>query len=605
MSRTKVAWHRRLSVRYGILVALTIIAFIQVQPYVMDAVSRGFGIRVNDPFVIAPDEIEFTNVSLPAPCPIPEDVIRGVLAAGEVPVESGDRVPLDVALRTWECALTPEYVVAGPDLVVIESNIEGLEPGSVMSPEMEFSANYFPIKSKAGDLRWLCFPIPESMSIPMPPGFTRPPGMSEFEGLSATMGSAEPAKSIPMMTLTEARPIAAAEPRGEIGRPVAEEPFIEEYPVFDWGSGVWSLNGYELDSAVLKKGGTLPDGTRILTDDQAQAQEANRRTIEIIVSWVLPISAALLLGMLVSWMITRRIVRLSEAASDPAIDSFELLGLRGNDEIARLGEALSDSRGRATGLVRELAERDAQRREWFAQVSHDLRTPLTALSACLDRAVPMVERVPPGPGREELVRTIEVARQDTERVHRLATDLLDVARLELPNALSLEETLLEEVAERVVMLLSPIAEREGVSLLLDTPNLAESAAVMPVEADPSRLMRVLENLVRNAIEYAQSRVIVRVQHEDGGARITVSDDGPGFSESETGVTTTKADPRASARADSAGLGLVVVMRALEAHGSVLELSNLARGGAKASFVLPASTVTADAGFEDGPAAVSA
>ena len=62
--------------------------------------------------------------------------------------------------------------------------------------------------------------------------------------------------------------------------------------------------------------------------------------IGIIVSWALPISAALLLGMLVSWMITRRIVRLSEAASDPAIDSFELLGLQGNDEIARLGEAL-------------------------------------------------------------------------------------------------------------------------------------------------------------------------------------------------------------------------------------------------------------------------
>lgn len=602
MSRRRISWYRRLSVRYGILVALTIIAFIKIQPYVMNAVSTWFGIRVHNPFVVAPDETELANFADSGPCFIPPAVIQAVLEAGEPRSLESGAVSLESALRDWECAMIPGYVVAGADLVVIQSDIERLVPGSTMTPEQEFNSAYFPVKSESGDLRWLCF-VPPPID-PTMEGFVIPPPLGLSGGIGPTM--AEGPSSAPMMTLTAAEPVAAPPGEGNAdGLNSMEEPVPEDFPVFDFQQGVWTVNGYELDSSVLKKGGTLPDGTPVLTSAQAKRQEANYRIIGIIVSWALPISAALLIGMLVSWMITRRIVRLSEAASDPAIDSFELLGLKGNDEIARLGEALSDSRGRAAGLVRELAERDAQRREWFAQVSHDLRTPLTALSACLERAVPMVQAVPPGPGREDLVRTIEVARQDTERVHRLATDLLDVARLELPNALHLEETLPGEVAERVVLLLSPIAEREGISLLLREPRFSESAEVTPVEADPSRLLRVLENLVRNAIQYAASEVTVSVELDRGGVRLTVSDDGPGFSASETGITTTQEGHRPAARADSAGLGLVVVMRALEAHGTVLELSNRARGGAMASFVLPVSHASSEVGFDESASAVGA
>lgn len=604
MLRPRVSWYRRLSVRYGILVALTIIAFIKVQPHVMQAVSGWFGIRVHDPFVVAPDEVEFVDVPKDDNCSIPPAVIQAVLQAGEPAAPEQRAASLQIALQDWECAMTPGYVVAGADLVVIQSNIEGLAPGSTMTPEQEFRSTYFPVKSEFGALRWLCF-VPPAMGSSNG-GFVIPPPPAVSVGMGAAMVGMSPDEPsvISMTVSTEVEPIGTLPNAGSgYSQIFTEEAVPEDLPVYDYELGAWTVNGYELDSSVMKKGGTLPDGTPVLTSAEVKRQEANYRIIGIIVSWALPISAALLLGMLVSWMITRRIVRLSEAASDPAIDSFELLGLRGNDEIARLGEALSDSRGRAAGLVRELAERDAQRREWFAQVSHDLRTPLTALSACLERAVPMVQGVPPGPGRENLVRTIEVARQDTERVHRLATDLLDVARLELPNALNLEETLPAEVAERVVLLLSPIAEREGISLLLREPRFSESAEVTPVEADPSRLLRVLENLVRNGIQYAVSEVTVSVEHVRGGVRLTVADDGPGFSESETSIRATQADPRGTARADSAGLGLVVVMRALEAHGTALELSNRTRGGAMASFVLPASQASLEPGFEDSHAAV--
>ena len=56
------------------------------------------------------------------------------------------------------------------------------------------------------------------------------------------------------------------------------------------------------------------------------------------------------------------------------------------DEIALLARTMNSMRGRVTQLLNDLATRDERRRDWIAQVSHDLRTPLTALIACLDNA---------------------------------------------------------------------------------------------------------------------------------------------------------------------------------------------------------------------------
>ena len=325
----------------------------------------------------------------------------------------------------------------------------------------------------------------------------------------------------------------------------------------------------------------FPDDAIVATEEEIEKRFNRYEVLAIAVSWALPIAGALLLGVIISWLVTRRIVRLSQAAADPSIDSFERFEARGGDEIAGLGGALAEARRSVAGLVREVGDKDAQRREWFAQVSHDIRTPLTALSACLERAAPIAAEVQSAETRQRLEATLDVAREDTERVHALASDLLDVARLELPDALDVEALLPNEVVERAVTMLRPLAEREGKSL-----DFRASNSQSLVLGDGNRLMRAMENLIRNAIEHANTAIEVTVAEAGNGVTVAVEDDGPGFKRGSDGGVDT--DRLGRARADSAGLGLVVVKRVLEAHGSMLELGTSSTGGAAARFRLVAT-----------------
>lgn len=356
-------------------------------------------------------------------------------------------------------------------------------------------------------------------------------------------------------------------------------------------NGPFSYVPDEVRDQFVGPGGTLPDGTLVVTSEQFNEEVERLMAIAKVVGWVLPVAVALLLGALVSWVVTRRLVRIMSAAANPSLDAFEHVDVRGKDEIGRLATGLAASRERIRTLLQEVEDKDAQRREWFAQVSHDLRTPLTALGACLDRAGPLAESLPPSETSERLAVTIQVARDDADRVHVLANDLLDAARMELPNALCLEEVPPVEVAERAVDLLSPIAEREGkrIELILEgEPG--------PVQADGHRLMRVFENLIRNGVHFAATTVTVTVTEEFDAARMTVTDDGPGFQ--GEGFDAEVADPRGRDRADSAGLGLVVVARILAAHGVDVEIDNCPEGGARISFVMPCipETVGSDSGI---------
>ena len=235
-------------------------------------------------------------------------------------------------------------------------------------------------------------------------------------------------------------------------------------------------------------------------------------------------------------------------------------------------------------LLRDLKQQENERREWVAQVSHDLRTPLTALDASLQRALALTESLGNTQGAEaaEIEAAIRVACQDTERVVVLATDLLEVARLDLPDALRLEDVALAEVAERAVTGLAPLAELTGKKIdfqATDTDAL--------VRIDANRLLRVFENLIRNGIEHATAQVRVELTEQEGSVRVTIQDDGPGFGKLSAEVL----DTLQARRADSAGLGLTVVARILEAHGVAFSLQNRASGGACVSFEIEKITGT--------------
>lgn len=304
--------------------------------------------------------------------------------------------------------------------------------------------------------------------------------------------------------------------------------------------------------------------------------ESQQQRICAATSLLVAVVTALLVAWMASRMVTRRLSRLAAAVGEqPEGDALPgPFPTRGTDEVASLATALNQLRTRARELLDRLAHRDLSRREWVAQVAHDLRTPLTALMVCLDRAET-------APNEQQLRELLSIARLDAARVRSIAEDLLELERLDGDPELAIEPVLPGELVRRAVLGLGPIAERAGVAIEL---QLARGLPV--VQGDGNRLMRALENLLENAIRHAQARIVVQVVEHEAGVRFEVRDDGSGFGGGAVVGTVDLLSPALPRDRHGSGLGLRVASRIASAHGGNLEAENPASGGAVVALWLP-------------------
>ena len=338
-----------------------------------------------------------------------------------------------------------------------------------------------------------------------------------------------------------------------------------------------------------------PIGTFVLVwfSDPAMTALWGQRQLqaEILLRLVASALVATLTSLLLVSIVTRRLSKLSTDASTTTGDDAageDIPGpfdVQGDDEIARLATALNAMRSRIENLVARLRERDRQRREWVAMFSHDLRTPLTALSVCLDRAREMVAAGESGDGRGKVLDALQVARHDASRLHTLVDGLFELARLDAGEELLLEPVPPGELVRQVVRGLGPMAEEEGVQL-----RAKVTPALPTVKADGGRLMRALENMVRNAVHFAREQVQVGVSCVDNMLRFEVLDDGPGLPVREGKVVLGKVvlerPGDQPGRPDSAGLGLIVTRRVATAHGGDIGGANRPEGGAAVWITIP-------------------
>ncbi len=295
---------------------------------------------------------------------------------------------------------------------------------------------------------------------------------------------------------------------------------------------------------------------------------------------------ALLLSFAVSRLVTRRVTRLASEASALFDDPANLPGPfdeSGHDEIATLARSLNALRGHVEGLLADLERRDLERRRWIAQVSHDLRTPLTALTACLERAESGIDGEP-----ADLRETLRIALYDAERLRELIEDLLDIARLEADDTLVTEPVPPGELMRQAARGLSALGEHSNLTLEVDIPP-----GLPELSADGHRLMRALENLLRNALHHARSGVRLTAVDAGAAVRFEVRDDGPGFAGDEGARIGLEGLADRRSRPDSAGLGLVVVRRVAEVHGGESGAENAPGGGARVWFSIPVRGVGMD------------
>lgn len=246
------------------------------------------------------------------------------------------------------------------------------------------------------------------------------------------------------------------------------------------------------------------------------------------------------------------------------------------DELARLADTMNR-------LLSRLQAALARERRLVADAAHELRTPLAILRTELELAGRR-ERT-----REELVEAVAGAAQETDRLVRLAADLLFLARTdEGAPVLRLEPQIVREVVDEAVRTHAGRAAEAGVSLGVTG---GEDLVVL---LDEVRIRQAVENLVDNAVRMAPggSSVSVAVQVDDGVTEISVSDSGPGFPEeflAHAFERFRRADTSRARNGGGAGLGLAIVDAIARAHGGRAEARNRPEGGATVTLTIPLGT----------------
>ena len=270
---------------------------------------------------------------------------------------------------------------------------------------------------------------------------------------------------------------------------------------------------------------------------------------------------------------TDGVVALDDAA--PALAKAS----QGGGEIALLAQAFSRMTQRIAQQWRELTAQDQQRRELFANISHDLRTPLTSLHGYLETLLLKADTLGPVDRR----RYLEIALGQSRKVGRLAQELFELARLEYGVVKPEKESF--AVADLVQDVLQKF------ELAAETRHQRLVADVMPglpvVTADLGMIERVLTNLLDNAIRHTPEggEIVVQLRPEQAAVRVEISDTGPGIPGDQRQALFTR--PVFSSRPDgrSGGLGLMIVHRILQLHGSDIRLLPRPEKGAVFSFVL--------------------
>jgi len=245
------------------------------------------------------------------------------------------------------------------------------------------------------------------------------------------------------------------------------------------------------------------------------------------------------------------------------------------DEIGQLAQGIDDMARRLeeASAARELE--DERRRQFFAAVGHDLRTPLASAQVAVEALRDGVATDPD--------RYYASLQRDIGALHSLVDDLFLLARIQSGDmAIESMPTDLTDVADEAMEVLLPVARKESIDLILDAPNR------VIIRTGPEAVSRVMRNLLDNAIRHAPegSAVTVAVTQDDG-ASVVVLDEGPGFSEEFVGHafdSLSRSDSDRNRDTGGTGLGLAI------AKGFILALDGEIWAepgpGGKVGFRLP-------------------
>lgn len=343
-------------------------------------------------------------------------------------------------------------------------------------------------------------------------------------------------------------------------------------------SAVQSVDG----ETVLIEARSIPSGGFLLVQPRAAALAVGNGTARrLLDALAIACGVALLLGLLVSRRLAQPLKKTADAAR--ALAAGER-GVRvepvGPAEVADVAVALNT-------LGDNLAGSEARQRNFLMSVSHDLRTPLTAIRGYAESlADGMI-------GPDQVQRVGEVMVGEAERLDRFVADLLDLARLDAQEVrVDLVWVDVHSVIETAATVWSPRCAAEQVPLMVDRPQ-----GELWAHTDPARLRQVIDGLLENALRVVPAgRPIILASWPDTGpdgrpqAVVEIRDGGPGLTDEDLPVAFERSalyHRYKGIRRVGTGLGLAIVHQLVVRLGGTVEAGHAVEGGARFTVRLPA------------------
>lgn len=291
---------------------------------------------------------------------------------------------------------------------------------------------------------------------------------------------------------------------------------------------------------------------------------------------------AVALAILLVYRFTRPIQQLSEAAERVAGGDLEFtVDITRRDEMGQLARTFN---GMISGLKAKSeledrlnnAERAAVIGRLTSAIAHEIRNPLNFINLSIDR---VRTKYPPAdePDRERFDKLLGSIKEETGRLNRLVTDVLNFGR---PASLNVRTFDLRQTVEAVLAIVRTPAEEQGVEIVTDVPY-----AEVTVEADAEKLKSCFSNIAINAVQAMPDggQLLITIDGDDRECRVVFKDSGVGIPEEALDRVF---EPYYSTKDTGTGLGLAVTKKIVEEHGGRIRVESAPGEGTTFEIDLP-------------------